>query len=637
MDLTPRQLAGLYSKAHDLMRNIDGLQPQEAFDELLKYLFFKEIADERGETVKIPFELTPNGSYARVNSAAAKRIRSLFKSFAKTGAAAKQLWADSGFRLSDAGLLALHDVFDGLNLKSISFDKRSTALREFVPGEIRRGLGIFLTPDDVVAMMVAALAPKQGGLVFDPACGSGTFLIEALKHWGKRKKRPTVHGADKNPRMLLLAELNLGHSPDAEFTAALADSLFDDDRLSEIGIRPNSVDYIFTNPPFGVILDGSAAELQQYDTCMGEGGSTLKRQQSEVVFIERCLRLLRPGGWLAIVLPKSVITNNSLASARGKLDALGHVAGVVVLPPETFATAGTQTTTVVLFMRKYKPGDDRAAEKPIAVARVGNVGFDSTGRARDGNELPSLGSAMREALEQGHASGAVTMVGPVPLNMSSQRLSVLLSDQAGRVRPNGNGLRRLGDLVQEARTGRTPARSAYSDTGLFLVKVGNLTGHGISWLPRDRNFVDRRDRERRSAANLLVRRGDILLTSSAHSPVYIAKKVDVVTQIPVSVGGEASFVGEVMLIRPTDELDPYNLVAFLRHPATQATVQAMVRGQTAHLHPDDLLELRVPAEVIGTRCAYSGLAALIREEAQVNDKLNEIAIKAEDCFSALPI
>ena len=119
----------------------------------------------------------------------------------------------------------------------------------------------------------------------------------------------------------------------------------------------------------------------------------------------------------------------------------------------------------------------------------------------------------------------------------------------------------------------------------FLVKVGNLTGHGINWKARERNFVSGADADhRRQNQHLMLDAGDILLTSSAHSPIYIARKVDIVSELPQWLRGEASFVGEVMRLRTKNGIDPYVLLAYLRLPSTQQKILTLVRGQTAHLH-----------------------------------------------------
>jgi type I restriction enzyme M protein len=171
-----------------------------------------------------------------------------------------------------------------------------------------------------------------------------------------------------------------------------------------------------------------------------------------------------------------------------------------------------------------------------------------------------------------------------------------------------------------------------------LVKVGNLSGKGIDWAARDRNFISPAEREKRRKSNLLIRTGDILLTSSAHSPVYIAKKVDVVTEIPQWVGGEASFVGEVMLIRPNaEQIDPFVLLAFLRHPAVVAQIQRAVRGQTAHLHPRDIGSIKVPNSLLGPAGTYAEIAKLLREEATLSEHSNVLTWRISEKLGSAPV
>jgi type I restriction enzyme M protein len=107
--------------------------------------------------------------------------------------------------------------------------------------------------------------------------------------------------------------------------------------------------------------------------------------------------------------------------------------------------------------------------------------------------------------------------------------------------------------------------------------------------------------------------------------VYIAKKVDIVTAIPPEVGGKASFVGEVMLLRPDPErVDPFVLLAYLRLPSVTKEIQLLIRGQTAHLYPDDVVNLRVNAALQNPGQVLKKLSHLARLEAEKFAELNRI-------------
>ena len=161
---TARKLAQLYRQAHNIMRNIDGLQPQEAFDELLKYLFFRQKNDAaQRETI------TTNS---------VTDIRKLFSQYlGRSNSWSAEIWRDKKIHLSDKCLSDIHELLQPVEISKLDLDIRSHALREFLSSDLRKGLGIFLTPEDVVKAIFEYVAPRPGQSVLDPAYGSGTFLI----------------------------------------------------------------------------------------------------------------------------------------------------------------------------------------------------------------------------------------------------------------------------------------------------------------------------------------------------------------------------------------------------------------------------------------------------------------------------
>ena len=378
-------------------------------------------------------------------------------------------------------------------------------------------------------------------------------------------------------------------------------------------------------------LENKSASLARYDTCKDGRGGIVAKQQSEFVFIEQSLRLLRPGGTLAIVLPKGAISNQSarMSDTRRALEKLGYVYAVVALPPETFSVTGTQTTTSVVFMRKYKGAEEADQSVKIAYADVTNVGYDATGRHRSGSQIPGVARDVRAAIASGKPVGIVRTLRKVRKGESLTALSRLISSN-DTAAPKHT----LRDAVERIVTGRTPPRAAYADAGLFVVKVGNLSGRGIDWTPRERNFISATEASKRERAGLLLRPGDIVLTSSAHSSAYIGKKVDVVTEMPAWLGGRASLVGEVMLIRPKlDVVDPFVLLAYLRSPNVYAQLQRLARGQTAHLHPDDVYQLPLDARVLKPDAELRALADCLRTQHGATDRLNAINEQARVLFA----
>ena len=618
MPINSRTLSLLYKRAHDRMRDVEGLLPQEAFDELLKFLFYKDCVEIRTKA-----ECVRNNSHLRENPVA---IREWFsKELVARVPWITQVWPDECFHLSDSTLLDLQHLFAHVQLTELPLDVRSTALSTFLTSDVRKGLGIFPTPEDVVRSMIEVVAPTPNDIVLDPACGTGTFLLETVRFLSmqRSKRKPlTVYGVEKNPRMLLLADLNLGYKSDLIFHRVCADSLRQIGRpeISPLGLVPNSVDIILTNPPFGVTVTSDMKILDLFET----GEMNLRQEQSkvpsEVLFVELCLRLLRPGGRLGIVLPRSVITNERIDRQRHMIDQLGYLTEIIDLPPETFISAGTQTTTVAAFFRKHSV---KRAQKAVSVrvCRVTNVGFDTTGRRKEGNQLPVLAAKLAEVDPVGDP--IMTTYPGIPPTETLQRAANLLFQRNGdRI---GKALR---EFIEFANTGRTPGRSTYTDNGMFILKVGNLTGRGIDWEPRDRNFVSHVEGIKRAKNyKLNLREGDILLTSSAHAARYIAKKVDIVAYIPEDYEN-VTFVGEVIRLRPAADIDPFILLAALRHPRVRDDLQACVRGQTAHLNPNDLLAVTIPYDLREPDQNMTEAASLLRQEADLAFRLNLVAAQA---------
>lgn len=643
--LDAHAVAAVFRRAHDLMRDGDGLQPQEALAELLKALFVLLDRARVGAAPPVRRVMRRLGGSRRVEArtAHAQRIRSMLCEARRRAAEGDghAVWLDD-FELASVTLSRVVETLIELDVARLSLDLKSAALGVFLVSTLRRGLGIYLTPDPIVRMMVDALAPPLGAAIIDPACGTGSFLLHTLSRWHEETPdllgsatRPMLFGVERNAHILRIAEVNLAPLLGASFRRAVADALLPLGAPSHPPwLRRGGFDYVLTNPPFGVTVEGERLGEVGLRLADARLAGDLPRIGSELLFIERSLELLAPGGILGIVLPNSVISNRSSASAREILDEEGALVAVVSLPPETFATTGTHVATSVLFFRRRPRASTGCSDEtdpvPVYHAVVDNVGYDATGRPRSGSQLPRVTRELRRFLgarpgepDEGVASEEGEVVGgfiELPASRPLSRLSDALIQSAGAAPTHAaRGGLLLKDCATVIRTGRTPSRSSYVDEGHFIVKVGNLTNAGIDWFPRSRNHVSRRYVERlrrgRVADEMFLQTGDILLTSSAHSVKYIAKKVDLVDSIPSFVDTPVTFVGEVMLIRPTPEvIDPFFLLAYLRSRGARRALQQMIRGQTAHLMPNDAEGLWIPAPSQVGQALADDIVGELREE-----------------------
>jgi hypothetical protein len=188
---------------------------------------------------------------------------------------------------------------------------------------------------------------------------------------------------------------------------------------------------------------------------------------------------------------------------------------------------------------------------------------------------------------------------------------------------------RLGDIATVFR-GVNPGREQYVEEGPFLLKVGSLAPDFVSWNSRERTHVPLDWFERRKKKALKL--GDICLTATAHRARYIGLKVNLIDNLPEA-GALPS--GEVAVIRMHDNapFSQVGLLYYLRSAEGRAQMQALVRGSTAHLYPQDLASLRVPTSVV--QVAEQELAQLHTKASDAFQEYQSLQQKADALWECL--
>ena len=373
---------------------------KDEFNEIFKLIFAK-IWDEKealenrtDQVVEFRKAIDPEITYDRINNLfhkACEEWPGIFKDGEDIDLAKRHLQICvgpiEGVRLLGSNLRIMDDAFEYL-----------------LPTEAKKKKGQFFTPRHVVEMCVRMLNPKRTEYVMDPACGSGGFLLHAMdwcypaidndqrelrKHryagkylWGIDFEQR----AAKTSRALMLIAGD-GHTnifgPDvssldpktwyetgsgqalmnglrtAKLTAKTIpenEPLKDEDKAWEY-FDELKFNVILANPPFaGEMKDRKM--LVHYDLAKPAlkraGDNKQAKEERDVLFIERIMKMLRSGGRAAIVLPQGKFNNSSLAFIREWILKEGRLLAVVGLHPNTFKPH-TGTKTSVLFVQKYTP------------------------------------------------------------------------------------------------------------------------------------------------------------------------------------------------------------------------------------------------------------------------------------------
>jgi type I restriction enzyme M protein len=270
-------------------------------------------------------------------------------------------------------------------------DAVGEAFEVFIGPALRGSEGQFFTPRNVVKMVVDILDPEPGEMILDPACGSGGFLIIALEYvWKKlealgkqkgwsavqleKKKRDiaskSFRGLDKDSFLAKVTKAYMAIVGDGRGGIFCENSLQPPTEWNPVTsstINLKEFDIVLTNPPFGAqIKIKGQSTLSQFDLGhkwkRNKSSATLERtnelhdhQTPQILFLERCLQFLRPGGRLGIVLPESILGNPSYEYVITFLLQRGRIIGAVTLPEALFKTSGkggTHTKVCVLFLEK---------------------------------------------------------------------------------------------------------------------------------------------------------------------------------------------------------------------------------------------------------------------------------------------
>lgn len=277
-----------------------------------------------------------------------------------------------------------------LDLKNAPSHLLGDAFQALIGPNLRGDKGQFFTPKSVVRCMIDILGPESESTVVDPACGTGGFLTEVAAYWEKHKRSPGKTVAiDKDKDLFILTSALLKISNPKKSIAVNQNSL-DIELLKNLpkSSSPFNADYVITNPPFGSKIPvKSDAILRQYELgynwefskkeeCWIKTKSIRPMQDPQTLFIELCVKMLKDGGKMGIILPEGIFGNKTCGYIWDYLRAKGNIIGLIDCPRTTFQP-GTDTKTNILFFEKCSIPKQGLAKIAVAI----NCGHDRRGRS----------------------------------------------------------------------------------------------------------------------------------------------------------------------------------------------------------------------------------------------------------------
>ncbi|MCK6514667.1 N-6 DNA methylase [Myxococcota bacterium] len=410
-----KQLDALFARCHNAIRKIEK-DENHVFADFSKLLFLKlleEKADEGDVTLPYSYRLhelaeKPSAEADQVQAAVLSMIENIRKN------------TPYGDVLEDPISLKKPATFRYIvsQLASVSFrdsslDSKGAAFEYFVRATLKgKNLGQYFTPRPLVDLMLSMVGRDKiinsvlsgdDVRVLDPACGTGGFLVFAMRdavdtlarrlaaksitksaHDKARLKvmQSVFFGADANPGVACAAKMNMIVAGDGHTNIRAEDSLSLAAKTWAVN-RPEA-DIILTNPPFGTSESDSlsAADRAQYPIATARG---------QLLFLQKMVLGTSPGGDICTVIDEGVLNTDSSSAIRRWLLQECELVTVVRLPEETFKPNKITVRASVLHLRRREAVDaDLELSYKVTMCDLESLGYHGSGETIRGFDFDRL-------------------------------------------------------------------------------------------------------------------------------------------------------------------------------------------------------------------------------------------------------
>ncbi|KKQ18214.1 MAG: Type I site-specific deoxyribonuclease [Berkelbacteria bacterium GW2011_GWA1_36_9] len=380
------------------------------FDEIFKLIYAKlydEIVTPRNEDRK--FKVT-----SRSNQEHLEVIKDLFEK-------AKKQWGEGVFKnfetidipvnviIPAISMLQKYRIYNG------NFQVIDEAFEYLITSDSKGEKGQYFTPRFVIDMCVKMLNPKQDEYMIDTAAGSCGFPVHTMQYVNEHEINESNYGEDTresqkgyaqehlyaidfDPRATKISKAVMLIAGDGKTNVVNANTLdpviWSNDTKAILNNRLLPIedhqqneenkknfyyfdfDLVMTNPPFAGDVNGQI--LYKYELGRSENGKVKNKISRDILFIERNLNFLKPGGRMAIVLPQGTLNNTSLEQIRNFITKKAKILAVISLGVNTFKPH-TGTKTSVLFLQKWSKDEKPLSNYSIFMAVSQKSGKNNSG------------------------------------------------------------------------------------------------------------------------------------------------------------------------------------------------------------------------------------------------------------------
>ncbi|MDR1877755.1 MAG: N-6 DNA methylase [Flavobacteriaceae bacterium] len=541
-----------------------------------------------------------------------KRILDLFKEV-KTNLP-EVIDNEDKITLDTKSLLFIVGELQNYSLIESERDVIADAFETFIGHALKGGQGQFFTPRNVVKMIVDILQPTENDKIIDPACGSGGFLIESLKSvWDKinqkytklswsdveiSKKKVEVatknfRGIDKDYFLSKVAKAYMNLVGDGTTGIFCEDSLENPKNWrseAKTKIELGTFDILLTNPPFGSKIPVVGAEkLKQFevgykwkrdkDSDKWIKTDKIKEQEEpQVLFVERCLSLLKDGGRMAMVLPSGILGNEREEYLRQYILDKGHLFAIVELPFETFSP-NVNINTNVLFIQKGKTD-----QKDIFISINEFCGHDKKGRQTEKDDIPSVAQIYQS--RKVNDTNFFIKQDLLESSFVAKRYLKKYIDNLERIGNAKYETLNFGDIINSVHNGANiDDASIYVEKkqGIPYILVKTITKEGINF--ENLKYIKKSLETNSDVIKNTVDENSIVMTRAGNSGIA--------ANIPPDLKGAVAS-GFLINIKVKKEINPYYIVAFLNSEYGQMQLERISSGSILQsIRSSDLKKIKI--------------------------------------------
>jgi type I restriction enzyme M protein len=480
-----------------------------------------------------------------------------------------------------------------LKLENSSSDIIGDAFEIFIGSALRGQEGQFFTPRNAIRFLIDAVKPSANEVIIDPACGTGGFLSILLQYFHKNNKvsKPFhVYGIDKDAFLARLAKIHIALLGGDYSKIINTDSIAVHNGLNDPNLPPEGeYDVVLTNPPFGAkIISAKPKIAMRYNLAMkwkfdNESQQWLqtdelrKKIPPQLLFLEKCVKLLRPGGRCGIVVPESLISSKQYRFVVAYLEENTNIEIIAGMPEALFKTSGkggTHTKTCLILFRKKKDLRIRQSS-PIFLAEAQWCGNDSRGRVIDKDDLPEIIKNYFTFIGDNQLNEDILGFTIKPKDIEDYSLCPRRYDPNLRNTiselENTHEIFKFGDLVSsgilELSSGDEIGKLVYGSGKIPFIRTSDISNWEIKADPK--HSVDE------SIYNSLKRKqdvqeNDILIVKDG---TYLIGTCAIVTKHDLKILYQ-SHLYKIRVLKDTKYLNPYLLLAVLSSEIVQSQIKS---------------------------------------------------------------